>query len=146
MFELECEANLKSVTLSVKEKDGLTVRRCKMVLEREFDDLIAAAIGSGAKKARSGLISGEMEKVVMPITALTCSADLRAGKKDRVAIGSVVGVKATGKATSEDETPPSIELEFEFLFDEAAWAFLGRNCGALATITMEQRQQELPAA
>lgn len=147
MFELECDANLKSVKLSVREKDGVTVRRCQMVLEREFDDLIAAALGKGAKKVLSGLRDGETEKVVMPIAALACSADLRA-RKDKVSIGSVSGIKATGKRSpdEDEDVAPTIELEFEFTFDEAAWAFLGRNCGAVATITMQQRQQELSAA
>jgi len=117
-------------------------------LECEFDDLIAAALGKGAKKVLSGLRDGETEKVVMPIAELACSAELKAGKKDKVAIGSVVGIKATGKRSPEEDedVAPTIDLEFEFTFDEAAWAFLGRNCGAVATITMQQRQQELSAA
>lgn len=145
MFDLECIAKLKKVALTIKEQDAVTMRMCRMTLDREFDDLMAQAIGGEAKKVLSGLKSGGIESVIIPIDAVVASIKLVCGD-ETVGIQRAAGVKATGKAPKEPDWPPGISLEFEFFFDEPAWSFLGRNCGVLAKIAIVQAQLELPKA
>lgn len=143
MFNIECIATLKKVALLTKEQDGVCMRMCRLTVSREFDDLVAQALGGEAKKVMAGLKSGGIESVVIPIDAVVASLNLVCGD-EAVGIARAAGVKATGKAPKESDWPPSIALEFEFFFDEPAWAFLGRNCGVQAKINIEDVQRELP--
>lgn len=139
-MDLKCAAEIQKVSISVKEKDGLILRMCKVVLAREFDDLIAAAIGTDAKRTRASLTTGGLESAVMPIGALMVSGDFVADG-ERVTIGRMMGTKATGKFGAE--TGPTVLLEFEFAYSDEVWIFLGRNVGGVAEVAFTRRQLEL---
>lgn len=141
MFDVQIGAAVRSVKISVKEKDGVVARRCRMVLEREFDEVIAAGLGKDAKKVLASLKTGGIEDATLPMGEVTAEADLRCDG-DKVKIGQLRGIKPKAAAGDED-MPPSVKLEFEFPYNDEAWSFLGRNCGAYATVTLRRRQMEL---
>lgn len=146
MFDLDCQASIAKVTVSAKTKDGVTLRKVRIALDREFDDLLAAAIGRDAKRALEGLAKGGLVKATMPLDAVSASLKLSALEGDEVAIPRVLGVKAVASAPTDEDSPPSVRLEFEFAFSDAAWTFFGRNIGGFATISIKQAQMELAKA
>ncbi len=142
MFDVQIGAWLKSLRIKVKQKDGVILRKCSVVLEREFDDEIAAGLRGDARQALEGLRDGGMSEVKMKIDRIDAFG--RFVVRDDSVEFELRGVQAVGRAADDDGMPPSISLEFEFPFHEAAWTFLGRHAGVFAEITFTQRQQELP--
>jgi len=140
-MDIELSASIAKVALSTKDLAGLVIRKCKMAFDREFDDTIAAAIGSGAKKALAGLRAHDLEKVVMGIDGVNVSARLRCGE-DTVSVGACRGDKATCKA-GEDDDPPTIRLTFETVYNDDVWSFLGRNCGGYVELEFKDTQLTL---
>lgn len=143
MFDIQLSAAVSKVSVKVKSKDGITVRTCKITLEREFDIVIAAGLGGDAKQSLLALETGGMESCVLPMDAVVADAMLTAGDGDSVRIRHLSGVKAKGSASSEDGFPPSIKLEFEFPFQTDAWVFFGKSCGTTADILLKRAQMEL---
>lgn len=146
MFDIQIQAGIRNVTVKVKTKDGVTRRRCRMVLEREFDAVIASGLGDDARAALLALETGGMESCVLPMDAVQADAELSAGMGEVIEIKALVGVKATGAApkdSEEGDMPPSIKLEFEFGFDVAAWTFLGQHAGTTVVLTLRRKQLEL---
>jgi len=145
MIEFTCTATIRDVKLSAKVKDGITTRKIKMTLEREYDDFLAASLGSDAIAARKLLKSGGLEKATIPLDAVRASATLRNFEGTRVAVPLICGVKAEGKApdTIGDEVPPSIKMQFEFVYSREALLFFGESLGMSAEITLVPQQLEL---
>lgn len=146
MIDIQLQFGIRNVTVKVKTKDGVTRRKCRMVLEREFDAVIAAGLGENAREALVALETGGMESCVLPMDAVQADAMLTAELGECVTIKNLVGVKATGtRATGEDgdELPPSVKMEFEFTFATDAWAFLGQHAGGTAVLLLKRRQLEL---
>lgn len=143
MFDVEFMASIKTIKVKVAEKNGILQRRCVVVLEREFDDMVAAGLGPDARVALEALRDGGMTSCVLPIGGINASGRFVV-ESDRVDVGELVGVKATGKASADDEFPPSVALELELPWSESAWIFLGRYCGGYAHLTLTQRQTTLP--
>ena len=150
-IELECEATVKKVSVTAKLEKSQVIRKMRIALERQFDPLMASAIGGDAAAFLKGLKSHGAEKVVMPIDSVYARLDLHvasvgSAKDDSVVIPKCVGLRATASAaamTSEDDLDPTIVLEFEFIFSEAAWAWFGRNCGGFATVQIKPAQMKL---
>lgn len=143
MFETEIVAAIKGIKVKAEAPDGVVTRICTMSLVREFDAVVAAGLGGDARKALAALEGGGMTSCVLPIDSLLCEARLNA-EGDSLAIRRIKGTKATGKAGEpEEDRPPRVELEFQFIFDEQAWAFLGRHVGATATLRLNRVQLEL---
>lgn len=141
MFETEIEAGLKGIKVKAEADGGIITRVCTLTLTREFDVLIANAL-SGAKKIHGALKAGDVTSCVIPIDRLLCEIDLNADRED-LKIGRAHGTKATAKAGDIDnDRPPTIDLEFEFIFSEEAWSFLGRHVGAMAKLRLNRSQQE----
>lgn len=142
MFETEIEAGLKGIKVKAEADAGIIVRTCTLTLTREFDELIASAL-QGAKKVHAAVKAGDVTSCVIPIDAVLCEIQLNADG-DTLNIGRARGTKATAKAgKSEDDTPPRVDLEFEFMFTLEAWAFLGRHVGAMARLRLNRSQQVL---
>lgn len=143
MFETEIEAAIKGIRVKAESLDGVIVRVCTLTLIREFDSLVAVGLGGDAKKALAALSGGGMVSCVLPIDRVLCDAHLVADG-DAIDVGHLKGTKATGKAGVPDEDkPPRIELEFQFVFSDAAWAFLGRHVGATASLRLNRLQREM---
>jgi len=143
--------------VAVKSKliDSQMVRKMTVQLTREFDVLLAKALGGEGLKVLQALETGGLEKAVMPIDEVIASLDLHvvvAGEKadnprtDKVFVPRSFGKKATGTKAKTEDSRPSVALEFEFLFDGAAWAWFGRNVGGFATVEIEPSQLKLATA
>src|SRR5687767_2490704 len=143
MFDNQFSAGIRGIKIKSQEKDGVYVRTCTLSLEREFDDLVAGGLGAEAKKALSCLKSGGMLKCVLPMDAVNAAGTLMSVSGEVVEIGVLRGVKATGTVDPEGDFPPTVVLEFEFMFSKEAWIFLGEQCGAAATVTLIKRQGNL---
>jgi hypothetical protein len=141
MFDIEVSAGIKAIRVKAKEKNGVVARICTMIIDREFDDEIATALGADARQALQSLRGGGLSSCVLPTEALEVNARL-VSDHDQVDIPALKGVQARGDAGAED-MPPSICLEFEFPFSEPAWVFLGKHCGAVARVTFRSRQLTL---
>lgn len=141
MFETEIEAGLKGIKVKAEADGGIITRVCTLTITREFDSVIANALG-GAKKIHAALSSGDVTSCVLPIDRILCAIQLVADG-DKLSIDKAHGTKATAKAGDpENDTPPRIDLEFEFIFSQEAWAFLGRHVGAMAKLRLNRSQQE----
>lgn len=155
-MELACEATVKKVDLTAKVEKSQVIRKMRIKLEREFDVLMARAIGGDAQKILDTLKSRSAEKVVMAIDGILARLELNVAaigsgnKTDSIIIPRAVGGKATASAASldsdEDGLKPTIVLEFEFAFAENAWAWFGRNTGGFATIEISPAQLKLAKA
>lgn len=152
-MELECQAVIKKVDLNAKLKKAQMIRIMRIRLEREFDPFMARAIGGDAMEVLAAMKTRSLEKAVMPIDSVVARLDLtisaggpRTEKNDVVTIPSCVGRKATATAAVDEDEQPTIVLEFEFAFDEKAWAWFGRNCGGFAEVTIGEAQQKLKLA
>lgn len=144
MFDIELQAAVAKVSLSVKEHDGVIVRKCRMALEREFDDAISSGLGGDARKVLALLKSGDAMKVVIGIDEIEAQAELVGGLTGEVIkIGILRGDKATAKAGNEDDEAPTIRLEMECQYDREVWTFLGDNCGGYVRVTFRRRQLDL---
>lgn len=142
MFKIETSATIRSITVSAKTIDGVTTRRCRIKLDREFDDAIAACIRPEAKRALDGVKSGAIERLTFPIDSVLAKLNLVAQEgADTVVIERAVGMKAVAKASRQDDASPSVRLEFEFPFFRSAWVFMGENVGAVANIEVQPAAQ-----
>lgn len=142
--DIEFTASLEKVSVSVKQNDGVIRRTCKITLAREFDPLIAEALGPGAKKVREAVSSHELHKVVIPVDSLVLAGKLKAGtagRPDVVEIPLLRGITATAKAGKEEDDPPSVKIALEFDFSDEAWGFFGRNVSAYADVCLSRLQQ-----
>ncbi len=142
MFGTNLECGIKAVKVRVSDVDGRTLRRCRVVLAHEFTLEIARELGDGAVAMRTSLRTGEVEKAVMPIDGIAALGAFTA-RDGGIEIGRMVGIKATALAAKKDDDGPTIQLEFEFQWQEDAWLFLGRNCNATADVVLTKRQLAL---
>lgn len=146
MFGIDLECGIRAVKVVVKEVDGREFRRCRVTLAHEFTSDIASALGPDAEALREGLRSLAIEKATLPIEGIAAMGAFKAGRSDAVTIGRLTGCKAVCTAPKGDATEgPTVQLEFEFTWDEAAWVFLGRHCNAIASVVLTQRQLSLAA-
>lgn len=150
-LEIELEANVKKVELVTKLDKSVVIRRMRIRLEREFDPLLARAIGGDSADVLAALKGGGLEKGVIPIDQILVRMSLHVsgGKaKDEVIIPGAVGRKATATAPkdTDEDLMPSIMLEFEFPFTEAAWSWFGRNAGGFANVEFSPAQLKLAKA
>jgi hypothetical protein len=141
MFGTTLECGIKAVKVRVQDVQGREVRRCRVVLVHEFTADIARALGEAAVALRGHLRDNEIEKAVIPIDALAALGAFTAAGGG-VEIGRLAGVKATLLKAKDDEGP-TVQLEFEFAWQEDAWLFLGRHTAAMASVVLTKRQLAL---
>jgi hypothetical protein len=141
-IDVSFSAQISKVSVSVTAKDGVIKRTCKLVLAREFDDLLAAGLKGDARVALKSLRAGGLSEAVLPIDGIVASGTLVA-MGGECHIPDLHGLTAKARAAKEEGEPPSIKLEFAFDFAEKSWLFLGRNCSAQAEITIRSLQTEM---
>lgn len=146
MFGVNLECGIKSVKVRVKDVDGRLIRRCRVVLSHEFTEDIAKALGSDARSVRDGLRSGGIEKATMPIGLISAMGVFSGPDGEAIEIGTMSGVKATGLAPKDSDAGATIQLEFDFAWQEDAWLFLGRHCSAIASVVLTQNQLDMSTA
>jgi hypothetical protein len=143
-MELETSAGIAKITIKAKEKAGIVTRIMRMTLVREFDALIARALGGDARELLDSLGSQGCTKVEIPIDGIKGEIRLKGEKGDDVTIKSVTGVKAVGKVGKGEDSETTIELVFDFPFALSAWTFLGQNVSGRAELLFTESQLELP--
>lgn len=146
MFGTSLECGIKAVKVKVDGVEGRILRRCRVVLVHQFTPAIARELGKDAVALRAGLRALAIDKAVLPIGGVAALGAFTAGG-ETIKISRLIGVKATAIAPNEDsEAGATIQLEFEFQWDEAAWGFLGRHCAAVASVVLTKRQLTLAEA
>jgi hypothetical protein len=105
----------------------------------EFTRDIARELGEDAENMREALRSNAAEKVVVPIDGIAALGAFTAAG-DAVQIERMIGVKATALKSKDEGEGPTIQLEFDFPWSEAAWLFLGRHCSAVADVVLTKTQ------
>lgn len=143
-MDLECTAGIAKIAIKAKEDAGIVTRVVRMTLVREFDVMIARALGGDALKLLESVEMRAASKVVMPIDVLVGECRLSGERGDDVTIKHVTGVKATGNASKKEDDEPTVELVFDFPFQLAAWDFFGQNVGARADLVFTKVQLALP--
>lgn len=143
-MNLECTAGISKIAIKAVEEDGIVARIVRMTLAREFDSIIASAIGGDAYTLLDALREHSASKVEIPIDAVSGECRLEGEQGDAVTIKLVKGVKAIGKAPGKEESEPTVELVFDFPFQIEAWAFFGRNVSARVALVFTKTQLELP--
>lgn len=98
MIEFTSTMTIRAVGMRAKTKDGVTSRRIRLTIEREFDDDLAAAIGADAKRVRKLLSDGALAKGEIPMDAIEASMRLKNVESSRLRIDAVKGVRAVAKA------------------------------------------------
>jgi hypothetical protein len=141
-IDMEFDAEIQSVTVSAKHKDGVVRRICRVRLAREFDFMIAEALGSAAKKVREHLADRGLKEATIPMDALAVSGVLKTLGGNKVDVPLMRGLKAKAKAGKEEDDPCTVRLDFEFDLIDEVWVFLGRNLSAYAQVTLSRLQQE----
>jgi hypothetical protein len=144
MFGATLECGIKAVKVKVQHEQGRVLRRCRVVLSHEFDADIARELGKDARALRQGLRDNAIEKATLPLDGIAALGAFTADGKS-IEIGRMIGVKASCSKAKDSEAGPTIELEFEFSWDEKAWVFLGRNCSSMASVVLTKRQLALAA-
>lgn len=139
MFGTTLECGIKAVKVRVKDVQGRIVRRCRVTLAHEFTPAIARALSKDAVNLLAALREGSVEKATIPIDNLGAAGAFTA-QGGGVQIGTMVGVKAVASKSSSEDEGPTIQLEFDFPWDEQAWVFLGRHCTAVADVVLTKRQ------
>lgn len=144
MFGTTLECGIKAVKVKAKEVDGRIVRRCRVVLAHEFTLEIARELGKDAVSLREGLRANAIEKATLPIDGIAALGALAVpGGGAGVSIERLIGVKANCLKSRKDDEGPTVQLEFEFGWDENAWLFLGRHCNEVAEVVLTKRQLSL---
>jgi len=142
MFGTTLQCGIKTVKVRVKDVQGRMVRRCRVTLSHAFDADIARELGKDAISLRKSLKDNAIEKATLPLDGFAALGAFSAGGKS-IEIQRMVGVKANCTQAKDSEDGPTIQLEFEFQWDEKAWVFLGRNCSAMADVVLTKRQMAL---
>jgi hypothetical protein len=142
-ISIQVEAQIAEVKARVTAKDGVIKRTIELVLAREFDPMLAAALGKDAKDTLALLEVGALLKATLPIDTVVARGVLLAmGQQTEVHV--LKGIELVAKAGDFDEgTPPTCKLRFEFDWAEQPWVFLGRNLSAQAQVDIRSLQTEM---
>lgn len=145
MIELTSVMTIRAVALKAKTKDGVTVRRIRMTVEREFDDDMAASLGADATRIRKLLSDGAMAKAEIPLDAIEAEMRIKNVESSSLKIAAVKGVRAVAKAPPSvgGEMPPSIALMWDFAFADDVVVFLANSLGQTVSVDITPRQLEL---
>jgi hypothetical protein len=134
-------ATIENVSLDVKIIEGHAWRRPCVKLVTEFTDDIAGNLGGDARKHLSSIKGGGADKVYVNIEALLAKADLQSAR-EKVTIGELKGRVAVLSAGKDG---PVARLEFDFAYEDAAWAWLGRSAKEIIQVNLESLQGKIGA-
>jgi hypothetical protein len=145
MIDFTTTATVKAVTIKSKVKDGVTTRKLRFTLEKDFDDDIAAAFGPDAVKARKLLSTGAMARCELPLDAVTASARLKNIESVALSLPAISGVKAVGKMPDslDGETPPSVQMTWECFMTREAAIWFCENVGGRCEFSVTPQQLSL---
>lgn len=142
-IDITFAAQINKVQASVVAKEGVIRRTVKLTLAREFDVMLAQALGKDARKALALLEAGSLSEATIPIDRIVATGVLQSMGQE-VKIMPMRGVVAKAKSSNIDEqTPCSIKLDFEFEWEKEAWVFLGWNLSAVAEVSIAAIQKEM---
>jgi hypothetical protein len=142
---IKMEAQVKKVTLrGQNDGDGIVSKRLRIFLSREFDDDMAAMLGSDGQSVLASLRSRGLTRAVLPITAINVQATIT-GNKDaqQVVIPTVTGVTAAAKWAGSDDDVPTLVLELDTSYARDVLGFLGDHHLAMVGVELQPRQGEL---
>lgn len=145
MIEFTSTMTIRAVGMRAKTKDGVTSRRIRLTIEREFDDDLASAIGADAKRVRKLLSDGALAKAEIRMDAIEAAMRLKNVESGRLRIDAVKGVRAVAKAPASvgGDMPPSIALLWDFAFADDVIVFLANSLGQTVSVEISPRQLEL---
>lgn len=145
MIEFTQNFEIRAVGLKSKTKDGVSSKRMRLTIEKEFDDDLATALGSDAKRVRKLLSDGGLAKAEIPLDAVEARMKVKNITSARLTIDAVKGVSAKAKAPASvgGEMPPSIALIWDFAFSDDAVVFLANALGQTIEVEITPRQLEL---
>ena len=141
--EIKLAAKIESVTLDVKEIDAIVHRTVAIKFARDFDDTIAAALGGDAKQILASLRRHGQEKAYIAIDRMIVKATLVNPDGEVLEIASMHGKQAVCTASTSEQDPPTIRLEFGCYYADDIFAFLGRNAKGVIEISMAPKQGSL---
>lgn len=142
-IDITIGAQISKVNGAVVVKEGVIRRTVVVTLAREFDLVLAKALGKPAQKALDMLESGSLAEVTIPMDAIEATAVFRASG-DEVKIIGLRGVACKAKAGDhEKDEPCTARLTFEFDWTKDAWVFLGWNLSAMAEVEIASTQSEM---
>ncbi len=139
-------AEISNVAVKVIEKDGVTRRICKLVLAREFDELLSSGLGlpAVAAGAMRALRKNDLSQVTVPLDAIPAvTATLMAADGLECTIPELRAVCARAKAGDVD-SEPTVKIEWTFDWSEKPWLFLGLCSAFTVTVGLRSIQMELP--
>lgn len=144
-MEIEILASVAKVQLNLKPDKGQVIRRIDLILEREFDDTIAAALGDGARKALDSLRKNELISAEIAIDAIDVTAEFVNNISGEVVqIGALRGDKAKCLAAKEEDGgTPVIQLKMSCAYSRDVWVFFGEHGGLIVAAAFRDRQLEL---
>jgi hypothetical protein len=138
-------AEISNVAVKVTDKDGVVRRICKLVLAREFDDVLGLGLGlpAVAAGAMRALKKNDLSQVVVPLDAIPAvTATLKGADGLECTIPALHAVRARAKA-GDDDTEPTVKIEWTFEWSEKPWVFLGRYSALTVTVTLRSIQTEM---
>ena len=141
--DITLAAKIESVTLDVKEIDDVVHRTVAIKFARDFDDTLAAALGGDAKQILASLRRHGQEKAYIAIDRLIVKATLVNPDGEVVDISTMHGKQAICAASTSEQDPPTIRLEFGCYYSDDAWSFLGRNAKGICEVKMSPKQPKL---
>lgn len=140
MFDVNLECGIRAVKVKVSETDGRVLRSCQVTLSHEFTSDIARALGGSASKVRAGLLGADINKAELPIDGLKAGGVFSGRDGETVEIGAMLGLKAVATRPKRETDGPTIQMEFEFVWNAEAWNFLGAHCASVADVLLTRTQ------
>lgn len=139
-IDITIGAQISKVDGKVVVRDSVIRRTIVLTLAREFDTVLAAALGKDAKKALALLEVGSITEATIPIDALVATGDLKALDL-QCHVKELRGIEAKAKSDTSDEgLPPIVKLKLEMDYTDDVWVFLGRNLAVHAEVSMKSLQ------
>lgn len=134
---------VENVTLDVKEVEGVTIRKVAIKFARDFDDDVVALLGGDSKAILASLKRHGQEKAYIAIDRIVVKASLVNPDGETVDIGRLAGKQAVATASSSEQEPPAVRLEFDMFYADEVFSFLGRNAKGTVQLNLAPVVQEL---
>lgn len=134
---------VENVSLAVKTIENVDHRMCVIKVARDFDEVIAEALGGDAKQILKSLCHHGQEKAYINIDRINARATLVSPDGETATISAMHGVQAVCTAGKDTDDPPTIRLEFEHYYEKEPWQFYGNHSRGIVELSLTARQQTL---
>lgn len=141
--EFTVNVKVENVSLAVKTIENIEHRMCVIKVARDFDEVIAGALGGDAKQILKSLCRHGQEKAYISINRINAKATLVSPDGETATISAMQGVQAVCTAGKDSDDPPTIRLEFEHFYEKDPWAFYGNHSRGIVEMKLTPRQQTL---